>query len=409
MINRNMKFIASSVVAAVLSSNTVFAAGFEKSIPWSGKYAGQGNAAVSSATGAEALYFNPAGLASSKGTEISLNVSPTSSQFKGPLVSNDTTLDGARTLSPIFGALASYSVNEQLSVGVGAYVGAGANARYESVAGTGGTADVIKTEITSLEYSVGLGYTLMPGLKLGAAWRYSAVSGNFFTLSPTNAAHIKLSDLKGSNSKGYRFGLQYAPENSNWGVGVSYRSAVDFSLDGGLSATVLSTGAAVPSSGTASTASTQLPEAISIGGHYDLNSEMTAALEYVWTHYGKVQNIVLGGTVGGTDLTDLNVSYNNQTNIRAGFNWHPAGDWVWRAGYVYTSQVTPANRALATLTPPGVAHSFTLGTSKVLTSSMDLNAAAEYSMVSGAGAAPAKTGDYSASALALHSGVSYRF
>ncbi len=410
MINRiNSKLVASSVVAAVLSSNTVFAAGFEKSILWSGKYAGQGNAAVSSATGAEALYFNPAGLAGSKGSEVTLNVSPTSSQFKGPLVTNDTVLDGKRTLSPSFGALGTYAINESISVGVGAYVGAGANAAYENVAGTGGTADLIKTELTSLEYSVGVGYKILPGLKFGAAWRYSSVSGNFFTLNSTGAAHIKLSDLKGNNSKGYRFGLQYAPENANWGVGASYRSSVDFNLDGSLSATLLSNGAAVPASGTTSTASAQLPEAVSVGGHYNLNSEMTAALEYVWTHYGKVQNIVLGGTVGGADLPDLNTSYKNQTNIRAGFSWHPAGDWTWRAGYVYTSQVTPADRATATLTPPGVAHSVTLGTSKVLTSSMELNAAGEYTTVSGAGSAPAKTGDYSATALALHTGVSYRF
>ena len=79
------EILAGAAAIAVLSGQSASAAGFEKSILWSGKYAGQGNAAVSSVSGAESLYFNPANLAGSKGTDLTVNLSPTFSKFSGPV------------------------------------------------------------------------------------------------------------------------------------------------------------------------------------------------------------------------------------------------------------------------------------------------------------------------------------
>jgi hypothetical protein len=63
------------VLLAVLtiSGNPALAAGFEKSVLWSGKWTALGGAAASSVSGPDALYFNPAGLGGSTGLQINLN------------------------------------------------------------------------------------------------------------------------------------------------------------------------------------------------------------------------------------------------------------------------------------------------------------------------------------------------
>jgi hypothetical protein len=68
-----------------LMGTSANAAGFEKSIVWGGRSSGVAGIATPYIQGADALYFNPAGLAGDKeGQTLSFNISPTQSSFKGP-------------------------------------------------------------------------------------------------------------------------------------------------------------------------------------------------------------------------------------------------------------------------------------------------------------------------------------
>ena len=62
-----------------------FAGGFEKAVSWSAESAAKANAVGSSVDGAEALLFNPAGLAKGAASELSINLSPTIAEFSGPI------------------------------------------------------------------------------------------------------------------------------------------------------------------------------------------------------------------------------------------------------------------------------------------------------------------------------------
>jgi len=81
------------LLGVTLLGQETHAGGFEKATPWSGQYAALGGAAVGAAAGADSLFFNPAGLArSSRGNstfELSINLSPTLSQFTGPFATTD--------------------------------------------------------------------------------------------------------------------------------------------------------------------------------------------------------------------------------------------------------------------------------------------------------------------------------
>ncbi len=413
MILRHKKeALASAVVLSILSGQSALAAGFEKSILWSGKYAGQGGAAVSSASGAEALYFNPAGLAGSA-NEVSINVSPTVSKLSGPLVSNDTTLNSTTTVSPLFGAMANYGINESLTIGVGAYVAGGAKSLYENQTVGAVASTELGSELSAMEASVGIGYKIMPGLSVGAAWRATQVNADFKGAEATIGSTLSvynLKDLKATSFSGFRAGVQYVADDNSWGLGASYRSAVDFTAEGSLSAKSILDGSDASTSSTSSV-STSLPAQLAVGGHYAINSEWTTALEYVWTNYAQIETVAVSGTVGATKISDLSFNWKNQSNVRAGFRYAPSSDWTYRAGYVYTSQVTNAKYASATLTPPGAGHTITAGFGTNLGSNLELNIAGEYSMTSGAGEAggDANTGDYTLTGYMLHTGLNYRF
>ncbi|MEN9722062.1 MAG: hypothetical protein RJB38_48 [Pseudomonadota bacterium] len=417
---RHLKKRMVGVVAlsSIVGSSSAFAAGFEKAIPWSGKYAGQGNAAVSSASGPEALFFNPANLAGSMGAEVSANFSPTFSKFSGPVATANTTVDGQQTFSPIFGALASYALSDKLSVAVGSYVGAGSRAEYENAPLPSPFTMQLnpKTELSSIEYAAGVGYQIAPGFKIGGALRYSQVQANLVSAVTSSvgpsvlATELSLSNLKANQFGGYRLGASYSA--SDWGVGLTYRSAIDFKAEGTASTRSESSGAIgtiINGGSFAASASSTLPAQVALGGHYQINPEWRVATEYVWTNYKKVDRLDLAG---GT-LTDLQLNFKDQSNIRFGASYVLNPEWTLRGGYVHTTQVTPAELARPTLTAPGGAHSFTLGFTTTMVSKFEISAAAEYSTVSGTGTgnstAQTKAGDYAASGYVLHTGVNYRF
>jgi long-chain fatty acid transport protein len=425
ILRHSNRALAGAIVLSILGGQSALAAGFEKSILWSGKYAGQGGAAVSTSSGAEALFFNPANLAGSTGSEVSVNVSPTFSKFSGPVATENTTVNGVQTISPIFGALASYSLNENMTFGIGSYVSGGAKAKYENVPLSGSFTMKLnpETDLSALEYAAGLGYQVAPGFKVGASVRYAqvkaklvsaatSVSGNAVTVT-----EVTLSDMKASKFGGFRVGASY--DGGSWGFGAAYRSAVDFTANGTATAryeTAPPGGTINTTAGFAASITSTLPYQLSAGGHYKWSDSLTFVGEGSITNYKKVDKLDLAGTVpvgGGSPLNDITTEWADQKQVRVGGIYALSGDTTIRAGYVLTGIVTPAKYARPTLTPPGNAHSITAGISTMMNGNMELSAAAEYAMASGTGTgdttAQTKAGNYSASGYMLHTGVNYRF
>lgn len=182
------KQIQIAVMLAVLSSSQAFSAGFEKSVFWDAHYAAIAGAAQSSVTGPQALYWNPAALAGSPGLQVNADFSPTWAQYSGPQVLNSNTVQNSNTkFLPVGAGFISYGVTPQWGIGVGYYVTAGSAADYDSV--TPGSlsalgityAPPIKGDLSVTELSIGTGYELLPGLKLGAGYRLVFVSATLDT------------------------------------------------------------------------------------------------------------------------------------------------------------------------------------------------------------------------------------
>jgi long-chain fatty acid transport protein len=413
---------ATGILSAALVSSSALGAGFEKNVMWSGKWVGVGGAAVSAVQGAESLFFNPAGLSMGhQGLEVSGNFSPTWGRFQGPINAANQQLSTGYNFSPVFGALVDYGITPQWGVGVGAFVSAGTKADFGDVSGwpsafPATTTGPISSDIYVVEYSVGTGYELIPGLKIGAAWRIAQVKAGVKTAFASGQAlttrlnFASIDDISATRYNGFRAGIQYTASDKKWGLGANYRSNVDFTGKGNLTNNAVAPtalgGATTTTNVNDVTVSTALPTQIEVGGNYAVLDNVRLFLDYVWTNYSHNQQIsIVGGSVPNIDL-----GWKNLSNVRIAAECTALQDWAFRAGYVYTSQVTPESYARATFTAPGHGNTITLGAGHNLLTNLEVNGAVERSWTNGSTAATDQQyyGDYNAADWALHLGATLR-
>jgi long-chain fatty acid transport protein len=402
-----------------------YGAGLEKAVIWSGKYAGVGTAVTSAVQGPESLFFNPAGLANAPGFQTSLNFSPTFSKFSAPVPGSvEGTISSTRSFSPPGAALFSYGVTPQLGVGLGYYVSGGTRAIYENVAFTGFPNNTysIKSDITITELSAGAGYEIIDGLRIGAGYRVVFVGGELDSVQGAlvpgvgvSLLALKLGDLSRTRWNGFRVGIQYGPKDAPWGIGASWRSEVGFNANATASGSIQPVGSASITNlpGTPATVSATFPWQIQAGGFYDIMPKKWRALfQYDFAQYHVNQVLGISGTLGGTSLPSRPLNWNNLQNVRIGTEYKLDSGLALRAGYIFSSQVTPNTTPSPGFSSPGSGNSFFLGTGATFLDTLDGDIAFEYSRASGtvtaAQAGSAAAGDYWSDAFSVHLGVTYR-
>ncbi|RZI55205.1 MAG: hypothetical protein EOP14_06905, partial [Pseudomonas sp.] len=428
-----------------------FAAGYEKSIMWGGRTASQAGISTSYIMGADALYFNPAGLvAAAPGSQVSLNVSPVWSSFEGPYNNQNETVESKTGLSTPLGLIYSNSINDKLAFGVGGFISGGSRVEYDAISfpGLDGSPQT-KTDLQIGEISAGVAYKITDTLKIGAAYRYVMAKADFSffnrAYSPGGAglppagtflgvANAKLTDLK-DEASAFRLGAQWAmSENTHFGF--TYRSSVDLDAKGRIGGQFIrNTTSGIPANSAIAdaeaTASTTFPQAVTIGADHKFNDAWKGLVEVAWTQYSKVEAIpvttsttTLGGAVA-INNPQLTQDWKDQWNARLGGEY--AGfSWPIRFGYGFTSQVTNSDWARPTFTPPGVSHTLTAGSGQAFAlwgQALEFNGAAEYTFVSGDGTGRAagdntpaagerpniRAGEHKTSSVAAHLGLAYNF
>ena len=419
------------LMAAGVVASSASAAGFEKSIPWGGRTAALAGIGTVDQEGAAALYFNPSALAGKNvGQDVFFSVAPTQAQFKGPITNTNEQITGSTTLTTPFALIYSATLNESWGFGVGAFASGGASANFSDVewVANGAYKPEVKTDIKILELSAGAGYRLSDKWRLGASWRMVMAEANFSFVRRANAAataNAKLTGLKDTQSAAFRLGATY-DHSEDTQFGINFRSEVNFAATGRISSTVFlnANGATVGAQSVNDSdakAETSFPMALALGLRQKLSEGWTFFGEYALTKYSKIDQIKL--TSSGTPAlnTNLATEWKDQHNLRLAAEM--AGDWPLRFGYGYTSTVTEGSLARASFTPPGPAHTLTVGTGQSFMENLRVDGAFEYTTVSGDGGSAAsgetnpttnakvdaRNGSYAAQAMVVHLALSYGF
>jgi long-chain fatty acid transport protein len=396
------------------------AAGFEKSVLWSAHWSAVGGAAASSVSGPEALFYNPAGLASTESLQFSVNGTGTWTKATGPAEGNNTSVDSKQRLFVPVAALVSYSLNPRWGVGAGFYTAGGTRTEFNALNITGfPLKPTPKSDLSLNEISVGTGYEIMDGLKVGAAYRILMANMDlqYGGLSGTNLVQFNLNGLTGTRYNGFRLGVQYAPKNEGYGFGIEWRNTVDFTLKTSSSSAHVGAlnGAAVATfTGGEASVSNKMPQNISVGGFYDLMPGRWRVLaEYTFTEYSLNKIVDVTGIAGAVRYSSIEQNWKNMSNVRLGTEYKGFEDWALRAGYVWTSQVTPKSDASTLFSAPGSGNTVIIGAGKPIMQGLTLDGAFEYSWANGnvtAADNPAtntKLGDYNTKAYAAYLSLNY--
>lgn len=414
-----------------MGANAAWGSGYEKSIMWGGRSAGLAGIATPSIKGSEALYFNPAGIVQDKAEaqDVSFNISPTWSQFKAPINNSNDELSSERKLLTPVSLIYARNLNDKWALAAGMYVSAGAYAEYKNVAfaGISGSPEV-KTDLSVTEFAVGGAYRANESWNFGIAWRVIKAKAAFSTVSrgplATMIFNVKVKNLEDTEYSGLKLGAQYKL-NESTKLALTYRSEVNLKAKGTLATTRYFGATTTNYAEGSTTVRTVFPTAVTLGAEHAIGEKWRLMAEYVWTNYAKIDNIFVEGTSGPVTDARIEQHWNNQSNIRLASE---CTHWSFpvRVGYVWTSQVTRNEYARSSFTPPGQAHTLTLGTGKSLAvgaNTFDLNAGLEYTVESGEGHgyesgsgttstshdSDIRSGKFSVKETALHLGVSYIF
>lgn len=414
-----------SLIALLFASNT-FAAGYEKGIVWGAKWVALGGAAVSSSQGAESLFFNPAGLSSSSKADISVNFSPTNGQFKGPITRSFEKVKGNKTWSPLFGVLGRYQISKRFGIGLGVYSVGGSKIEFLDIDFSPIRSNYrtlkpdVESDLKIIEVGLGAGYSLNKNWNIGLTWRTTFVDAKYTSATDTGAAllFVRLDGLKDTNFSSFRLGTQYTSDNKKWGVGLMYRSQVEFEAEGTSSgefelAAVAGTNRLA--GGGAVTITNVFPNQVSIGAHHRPINWATFHWEYAWSQYSRNDVLKISGTpltlAGNNVLRDSTQHWRDQHLFKLGVDIMGRRNMHYRVGYVIGTQVTSSHHAKANSSSPGLGDSVVVGVGKhLLKHKMNLDAALEYSSARGdASSTNGIRGEYSSRAYGFHLSMGYKF
>lgn len=462
MKKNQMKTICSKsflLIALLLASVSSNGAGFEKAVLWGAKYSGVAGVAAPGIKGSDSIYYNPAGLVnSSEFGEFVFNLSQSSSTVKGPVVPSSNVLLAGPTVSSftyaekketsnngasiIPGVTYSMKLTDSLSLGLGYYAVGGVKANYEDVDFAPRSFKAkVSSDVVITEFAAGLGYKVSDSFRLGAALRYTMTNASFNSMGYTTSASgvaaitaLEVKDIKAAQLDSVRLGAQYDLSESVK-LGFTLRTETKLNGTGKASGKANACGAAVVSGVTNPCAAvvdlniaevdakveTSLPMALGLSTEIKLSEAWKFFGEYVFTQYSKIEKVVVDGTitVGSTsaEITDIDLKWKDQHNLKLAGEYTGIS-WPVRFGYVWTSQVSNTEYARASFTPPGAASTYTLGTGHEFQAGsqpMEFNLAVDYTTVSGSASDTPENslnspkGSYDATALGIHTGLSYKF
>lgn len=403
-------------------SQLAYSSGYELPIQYSAEYSPLTAAVTSYVVGPQSMNFNVAGMAGEKGGEIEMTLAPLFSKKKGPYTQGVVAESDLEMATP-FTVNYKYGVSRKLSFGIGTtYLGTSLDKKNQDFSSIHSSfanyKPSDKQNFFDTEISLGVAYAPIPGLKVGWAWRVAIMSAHLESNSvaiydPGSVAtgvpsekiygltHLELDKMKDIALNGYRLGLQYAPRPKSWGVGLAFRSKMDFKLKGKVKGKVFYS--APFSSGRASSADlvendasmkSHVPMQIQLGSHYYIKDNWVGLFNYSFTNYSEMGpieytgNIIVPDTILGQTVTNrlpnIPTHWRDFHTFALASEYQSESRWAYRGGVMYMSQVVDDYAGSFSTVTPGGGIGVTTGVGKKdIFKGIDLNFGLAYARFKG--------------------------
>lgn len=357
---KGFSFAAALLALLSIPTGVAHAGGYDTPMLYSARHIGMGGTAVANVNDPSALFHNPAGLAGTRKLtlmgDFSLlvgNIDAAPDQDAGTLTSNTT-------VGPFFLLGASGRITDWLTAGFAVYPVASAGATFEYERGPRNITDT--TRLVFIEMSPGVAFEIPQiNLSLGFGYRITLVQLERQRFEPGEPYNPGEQDvdfaLSGTNFKGLRFGLQWAPfvrgeGGSNFGLqfGAHYRHKTRTTVDG--------MGVALSDEPVDISTAFTLPSRLSFGvrGDYDLFGA-AVDIEYALNSQNDGEAIVAAG------IPVPNVfRWDDALTVRVGLEARLLDEHIpIRVGYVWDQQTANPIYPTAFGTPPAATHVITFG------------------------------------------------
>lgn len=312
---------------------------------------GQGNAFAGGAASAEdasTIFYNPAGMTLLPGKQVVVAVHAIglSTEFsnQGSTAPLGKPLGGtggdAGDWSYLPNLYVSWALTPQWSVGVGVNVPFGLTTEYDPT--WIGRYQAIKSDLKTVNINPAVAYKINDMISIGAGVNYQSIDAeltravNFSALFPDGSAKVEGDDTGWGWNAGALFNL-----GSDMRVGVAYRSAIHYTLEGNVSFGVpagVPAGLRPPDGPIR--ADITVPETASVsvfqsfGERWDLMGDIT------WTRWNRFQDLNIYRTNGAL-LQATPEHWENTFRLALGLNYHLNERWKLRGGVAFDQSPVP--------------------------------------------------------------------
>ena len=307
--------------------NLAHAAGFalvEQNVSGLGNaYAGQ----AASAQDASTIFFNPAGmtLLPDRQLVVAGHLIKPSAEFTGTVSPAIGGGDGGDAGDWAFvpNAYFAYRVSPDIHLGGGLTAPFGLKTEYD--ADWIGRYQAIKSEVKTINLNPSIAYKVSETLSLGAGLNIQWIEAELTNRIPVYGG--PLVTIKGDDyGWGYNLGAlwQVTPATR---IGLSYRSEVDYTLEGKSS----TSGPVVGFLDGPITAEVTLPDSASLSVFYKLSPQWDLLADVTWTGWSDFDDLPIEGTINKTSPEN----WKDILRYSLGVTWHMSDKLSWRGGVAY--------------------------------------------------------------------------
>lgn len=333
------------VLVLLIASNNAVAAGFAIN-EQSGSSMGNANAgAAAIAENASTIFSNPAGMTYLPDSQ--LVVAAHAIQLSGQLQNNGSVAGLGKPLNGDGGDAGGWSllpnlfyakaISPDVRLGIGISAPFGLKTEYDS--NWLGRFQAVKSELSTVNINPSIAFKVNDALSLGAG-----VSAMRTSATLTNAVNFLgfgegFATVKGNDwGYGFNFGAiyQFTPDTR---VGMSYRSKINQTLKGNVT---FVTPAALPPAFTPAngpvSASTALPENISLSIFSKVNDQWDVMGDITWTHWSRFKELAIIRDTGALIAPATAENWSNTWRFSAGANYRYNDKLKLRTGVAYDQE-----------------------------------------------------------------------
>lgn len=320
---------------------------------------GMGNAfagAAASAQDASTVFFNPAGMALLPGPQVVVagHAVDVKAKFSnggsslpaaggGALPVGATNPDAGDMLF-IPNAYFALPIGERLAFGIGLNAPFGVKTDYDDP--WIGRFQGINSELTTLNVNPAISYKVAENFVIGVGVNYQQADAKLtqaVILGPATEGRSKV-EADGS-AWGWNAGMLFMLAD-DMRIGVSYRSQLDYTLEGSTTVTTLA-GAVIPPAGGPTSIDVTFPDAASLSVVQQYGSQWELLGDVTWTRWSAVGTLVAVDTTNGAPRDVLDFHFRNSWRVSLGANYYHDKHWTLRGGVAWDqSPVTDGFRTV---------------------------------------------------------------